>query len=107
DRQTGRLLLVDRNLPALGGHRRNDLHADLGATKNRDIPAVFNLPGLEARIRREVVLELQLLDIGHVDDVQLEGRRAYATRFHEVVERTGEVEQHALELRVLPNQRHP
>ena len=106
DRQPGRLLLVDRNLPALGRHRRDDLHAHLGAAKNRDVAAVFNLPGLQAGVRGEVVLELQLLHVRHVHDVEPEGRRAHAARFHEVVERSGEVEQHALEFRVFPNQRH-
>ena len=73
-------LVVDDDRAAGGGHRRHGAHPDLGAAQDGDVAAVFDLARLQAGVGREVVLQLELLDVGHVGDLErvdaASGRRA-------------------------------
>ncbi len=55
-----------------------------------------------------MILEIELLHVGQIDDLEVEHRRAHARRLDEVLDRLREVEQHALVAAAfLTRHRHP
>ena len=66
------LFVVERQSGRRGLHRREHVHAHLGAAQHRDVAAVLDLLRLEAGVGREAVLELEALHVRHLDDLHRE-----------------------------------
>ena len=96
-RQRQRAAVLQQNPSAGRLHRRRDVHEHVGAADRRDVAAAFDRARLQARVRREVVFEIELLDCRQVDDLERELRRQDAVRLDVVLRRFLEVEQHPLE----------
>ncbi len=90
-------LLVQADAPARDLHRRGNLRAHLRAREHGDVAAVLDLLRLQARVGREAVLELQLLDVRQVDDREREDRRRRPVGLDLVLDRRGDVEEQPLE----------
>ncbi len=89
------LVLAHHQASTLRRHGRRDRHLHLGASQHGDVAAVFNRSRLQLRVRREAILEVELLDVRQLDHLQREHRRANARRLDDVVHRLGQVEEHA------------
>ena len=92
-----RVRLVEHQPAGRRIHRRERAQPHLGATQHGDVAAVLNQPRLEPRIGGEVILELEVLDIGQVDDVEGERLRIDAVGLDKVAGLVTDIEQHRLE----------
>ncbi len=100
--------LVQRQLAGRGRHRRRDRDAHFGAGQHGDVAGVLDHPRFEAGVGGEVVLEVDALGVGQVDDVEREGARTHAGGLGQELELGVEVEDHALEAAVVAlEHRHP
>ena len=97
DAQVGGGGLVEHQPPRRGAHGREHPHEDLGAPQHGDVAAVLDQARLKPGVGGEVVLQLQAVDVGQVDDVDGVRLRAHARRIDVVVGLLADVEQHRLE----------
>ena len=95
-RQLGELVLAEGQAARRGLHRREHLHAHLGALQHRHVAAVLDLLRLEPRVGRELELQRDALGVGHLHDLHREDGRAHTVGLHVIVQLRVDVEDHRL-----------